>query len=194
MANITCDCAGEIDMSQFPCSATKYGFPNKLIFQKPGGSLTVAGETPTLAEIQTGLADTGDDKLILIEAFTNGQRTESSRIEETGADTADGLTDVVALFMKIDGKIKLVNEYVLKHLLELNCFSRLKMWVVTDQGYIFGGTTGYRTSVFFPPLIMEGYGVADYVPVSLVYQHDLTKTDPAGQDDGFLTLVNTATT
>lgn len=177
-------------MRAFACKATDYGYPNKLVFMHPEGTLVVAGDTPTLAEIQTGLADTGVNKLILIENFTNGQRTEQGRVEETGADTADGLTTVVSLNMQITGKIKLLSDNTITDLLTLNCQPRLIMWVITSQGYILGGADGYRTANFFTPTIMEGYGVANYIPVAHVYQHNLNATDPAGYNEGFKTLTN----
>lgn len=192
--DITCDCAGELAMAKFPCKAINYGYPNKLLFLPPDGSMTVAGESPTLAEVQAAIAATGQDKLILIEEFTNGQRVESSREEETGADTADGLTTVTQVYMAITGRIKRLDESVIRDLLKTNCFDRLKMWVITTQGYIFGGKTGFTTSNFFTPLIMEGFGVAGYIPINHIYRHDQTKTDPAAQNDGFITLTNPATT
>lgn len=192
--DLTFDCANELDMSQFPCIATDYGYPQKLLLMHPNGTLTVSGETPTLAEIQTGIAASGDNKLIVIEQFTNGQRIEADRAEESGADTADGLTDVVSINMAITGKIKRLNEYVRKHLAELNGFRRAKCWVITNKGYVFGGSEGYKVSLFFPPTLLEGFGVAANVPFRLVYAHNLNATDPAGQDDGFLTVENTATT
>lgn len=194
MSDITCDCTGELDMNRWPCKATDFGYPNKLGFMHPDGEMTVAGDAPTLAEIQAAIADTGVDKLILIEDFTNGQRTEQSRLEESGADTPDGLTNVVSINMQVTGKIKRIDADTIDELLTLNCQPRLKMWVFTSTGHCFGGANGYTTANFFTPLIMEGFGVAGYIPVNHVYQHDLTKTDSVSQDDGFLTLKNPLTT
>lgn len=194
MATIVCDCAGEPTMSPFPCKAVDYGFPKKLILQDPDGSLTVAGESPTLSEIQAGIAASGEDKLIVIEQITNGQLVESSREEETGADTADGLTNTFGINMAVTGNIKLLDESVRADLLKLNCHERLKMWVITSKGYILGGATGYKIANFFSPMTLGGYGTRAMVPLNLVYQHNLNATDPAGQDDGFLNLVNPPTT
>jgi hypothetical protein len=190
MADITCDCAEELVLSPFPCKATDYGYPSKLILQAPGGDLTVAGEIPTLAEIQAGIAASGLDKLIVIEELTNGQRIESERQEESGADTADGLTNTLSINMAVVGKIKLLDESVRADLAKLNCNQRLKAWVITSQGYIFGGKKGYKVANFIPPTILEGFGVRAYHDINFVYQHNLNATDPAGQDDGFLSLTN----
>jgi hypothetical protein len=192
MADITCDCAAELEMNPFPCKATDYGYPSKLILQAPGGSLTVAGETPTLSEIQAGIAASGLDKLIVIEELTNGQRVESERQEESGADTADGLVNTLGVNMAIVGKIKLLDEAVRADLAKLNCNQRLKVWVITSQGYIFGAKTGYRVANFIPPTILEGFGVRAYHDINFVYKHDMNATDPAAQDDGFLDLKNPA--
>lgn len=194
MADITCDCAGEIGIAQFPCDSLKYGYPSKLLLMKPDGTMTVAGESPTVAEVQTALADSGDNKAVLIEEITNGQRVENDRQEETGADTADGLTDTFAINMAITGNIKKLDEAVRTDLAELNCFSRLKVWIITNTGYIFGGANGYKCSNFIPPLTLGGFGTQPLIPISFVYFNDDTKNDPAAQDDGFLTLQNPATT
>jgi hypothetical protein len=192
MADITCDCAEELVLSPFPCKRTEYGYPSKIILQKIGGSISVAGETPTLSEIQAGIAASGLDKLVVIEELTNGQRIESERQEESGADTADGLTNVTSINVAIIGKIKLLDETVRADLAKLNCNQRMNVWVITSQGYIFGGKKGYRAAVFIPPTALEGFGVAAYHDVNFVYQHNLNATDPAGQDDGFLSLTNVA--
>lgn len=194
LSDIAADCAGELNATAYPCKAIDFGFPIMLAFMNPTGTLAVAGDAPTLAEIQAGLADTGVNRLILIEEFTNGKRLEAGRVEETGADTADGLTNVVSINMKIEGKIKRLNQTTINDLLKLNPFPRLKMWVITSKGYIFGGKTGYRTTNFFTPLIMEGYGTANFIPVDHEYQHNLNKTEDIGQNDGFLLLTNPATT
>jgi hypothetical protein len=190
MSDIVCDCDDELSMDQWACKATDYGFPTMLGIMRPDGTLTMAGATPTVAEFQTALAASGANKMILIESFTNGQRTEADRTEESGADTPDGLTNVVSLRMKIVGKIKQLSERTCADLLSLNCFPRVKMWVITSKGYCFGAT-GYRTSNFFTPLIMDGFGQAGHIPVNQVYEHNLNKTDPSSFDLGFLDLRNT---
>lgn len=190
--DIVCDCAGELEFSKFPCKAEEYSFPVKLLLQHPDGVLEVAGESPTLAEIQVGIGATGVNKLIVIEQITNGQRTEAEREEESGADTADGLTDTFGINMTVTGRVKLLNEEIRKDAAVLNCQRRLNMWFVTNTGWIFGGKTGYKIANFIPPLIMEGFGVKPYLDLNLVHKINLNKTDPAGQNDGFLLLMNPA--
>lgn len=192
MVDLACDCADEMEVVPFPCKATDYGYPSKALLMDESGTLTVAGETPTLAEVQTGISDTGENKLVVIEELTNGQLVEQSREEETGADTADGLTNTFGVNMALTGNIKLLDEALRASLLALNCTQRKKMWIITSKGYIFGGTDGYKTPGFIPPMALNGFGTRGLVPINWPYQHNLNKTDPAGQNDGFLTLVNPA--
>lgn len=194
MADITCDCAGELDLPQFPCKGIDYGYPTKLVLGDPNGALTVAGETPTLAEIQAGINDTGEDRLIVIEEITNGQRNPGDIEQETGADTADGLADTFGINMVVTGRIKRLDEALRTALAQLNCQSRLKMWFITNKGYIFGGKTGYLISNFLPPLTLPGFGAKPFIDLNLVYSHNLRKDDPAGYDAGFLTITNPETT
>lgn len=181
-------------MTKFPCKAIDYGYPTKVFLQDPDGDLTVAGETPTVAEMQAGIDAAGEDKVIVLEEITNGQRVEVSREEESGADTADGLTDTFGTNMAVTGNLKLINEAVRTDVAELNCNKRLKMWFSTNKGYVFGGKTGYKVANFIPPMGLGGFGARAMYPLNFVYAHDFTKDDPAGQDDGFLTLTNPATT
>lgn len=191
MADIVTTCADDLSIDKFLCAPTLYGFPNKLILKHTEGTLTVAGKTPTLAEINVGIAASGLNKLVLIEQFTNGQRIESKRDTFSGADTADGLTDVSALYYKLTGKIKMLGERLVADLLTLSRQqNRVDGWIITDQGYIFGGATGYRFSNFFPPMVQEGFGTQNYIPIDHEYQVNLNTTDPAGFDLGFKDLVN----
>ena len=191
MSDILTSCADELSIDKFQCAPTLKGFPNKLVFMHTEGNSGIAGDAPTLAEIVAGIAASGLDKMVLIEQFTNGQRVEASRDTFTGADTADGLTDVSALYFKITGKIKMLGERLIADLLTLSRQqTRLQMWVITDQGYILGGKTGYRTANFFTPEIMEGYGTQNYIAIDHTYQVNLNQTDPAGFDLGFKDLVN----
>lgn len=194
MADITCDCADGLDLVPFPCKAVDYGYPKAALLMDPNGSLTVAGETPTLSEVQAGIAATGEDRLIVIEEITNGQLVEDSREEESGADTADGLTNTFGVNMALTGNIKLLDETLRSALLSLNCEQRKQMWIITSKGYILGGKYGYKTPAFIPPMTLGGYGTRAMVPISWVYQHNLNATDPAGYNAGFLTLTNPATT
>ncbi len=191
MADIVTTCADDLSIDKFLCAPTLYGFPNKLVFMHDEGDANISGDAPTLAEINAGMIASALDKMVLIEQFTNGQRVEASRDTFTGADTADGLMDVSALYMKITGKIKMIGERLHADLLTLSRQqSRLRMWVITDQGYIFGGKLGYRTSNFFTPIIMEGFGTQNYIPIDHTYQVNLNATDPSTFDVGFKDLVN----
>ncbi len=192
MAEIVTSCADELSIDKFPCAPTLYGFPNKLVIMHAQGDPNIAGETPTLAEIVAGQAAAGLDKMVLIEQFTNGQRTIAEQTAFSGADTADGLEDVDAVYMLVSGKIKMINERLSADLLTLSRQqNRVRFWIIFSEGYIFGGQTGYYASNFFPPIISEGFGVQNYIPLNVKYQVNRNQTDPSRFDLGFKDLVNT---
>jgi hypothetical protein len=194
MSDITIDCAAALEMSKFPCKSEDYGYPVKFIVGHPDGALTVAGDTPTLAEIQTGIAASGVDKLIVIEQVTNGQRVSNAVEEESGADTADGLRTVFGTNIETSGKVKLLDETVRADLATLALVPRLRTWTITSGGWIFGGKKGYKTANYIAPLLMEGFGARAAHDISFIHKHNMSATDPAREDSGFLDLTNPATT
>ncbi len=192
--DITIDCADALEMSKFPCKSNDYGYPVKLVIGHPDGVLTVAGDTPTLAEIQAGIADSGVNKLIVIEQLTNGVRASNATEEESGADTADGLRTVFGTNIETSGKIKLLDETVRANLASLALLPRIKTWTITSGGWIFGGKKGYKTANYIAPLLMEGFGTRAAHDISFIHKHNMDATDPAREDEGFLDLTNPATT
>jgi hypothetical protein len=194
MADITIDCADALDMNKFPCKSNDYGYPVKLVIGHVDGTLTVAGDTPTLAEIQAGIAASGVNKLIVIEQITNGAKGENGLEEESGADSADGLRSVFGVNIEVAGKIKLLDEDVRADLAKLGLQDRLRVWVITSGAWCFGGKKGYRVANFISPLYMEGFGSRAAHNFSFIYKHNMNATDGAREDDGFLDLANPATT
>ena len=178
-------------MGAFPddCGAESYGFPYLLLFMKRDGELTsCTGDSPTLAEIQSAQAKSDDDKLIVVGPMTNGVRAESEREEESGADTVDNMTTTISQTIQITGKLKFLDETVRSDLEDLNCFTRLRMWVVTNTGWLFGGCDGYNVSNFISSLLHDGYGTRPYIPID--YKFKKPGKDPAVFDEDFLDLVN----
>jgi hypothetical protein len=152
---------------------------------KPEGTapaLTVAG-------FQAAISANGVNHVIVVGPITNGMRTEADRQTESGADTIDGLENIIQVQHQIEGRLKFLDETVREDLAKLNCNDRLQMWYVTSTGYLFGDTTGYNVPNFITGLIQEGYGKKSYIPIN--YRFIVTeKTDPATLDLDFLTLVN----
>lgn len=187
MSTITCTCASDIHMSPFPnnCGEKDYGYPKVLFFMKPEGTapaLTVAGFT-------AGIAVAGDSHIIVVGPVTNGQRAEADRQTESGADTIDGMENIIQVQHEITGRLKFLDEDIRGDLLALNCYDRLQMWYVTSTDWLFGGADGYSVPNFITGLIQEGYGKKSYIPISyrwIVFE----QTDPAAYEDGFTDLVN----
>jgi hypothetical protein len=192
--DITINCATALAMTKFPCESEIYGYPVMFIVGHPDGALTVVGESPTVAEIQTGIANTGVNKLIVLEQITNGARVESALEEESGADTADGLRTVFGTNIETSGKIKLLDEDIRADLATLALYPRLRTWVVTSSGWILGGKKGYKVANYIAPMMLEGFGVRAAHNISFIHKHNMNATDPAAQDDGYLDLVNPTTT
>ncbi len=188
--DITCECAEGLTHPESPCKPDNFGHPLKLVLQHEDGELTVAGENPTVAELTTGIGATGVDRLVVVEEFTNGQWLEEARQERTGADTADGLTDVDAIFMRIEGRVVRLNNEMIESFARLNCQNRVKGWLILSSGHIFGGKTGFRFSNFWPKPINEGYGTKMHIPFALVYQANLNGADLSAQNLDYLKLKN----
>lgn len=192
VSDLICICTDTLEMSTFPnnCGAEDYGHPYLLLFMKPEGVITgCSGNGPTVAQIEA-LQDAADldNRIIVLGPITNGIRTESERQEETGADTIDGMTNVISQTIQITGKLKLLDETVRDDLEQLNCFDRLRMWMITSTGWLFGSCEGYNVANFISTLLMDGFGTRSYIPLD--YKFRAPGHDPAVQDDDYKTLVN----
>lgn len=189
--DITILCADALAMTKFPCISNDYGYPVMFVVARPDHSIAVAGENPTVAELQTAITSIVEaDTAIVIEQITNGARVESALETEEGGDTADGLRTVFGTNIETSGKIKLLDEAQRAALAKLALYQRLRTWVITSGGYILGGKRGYRVANYIAPMFMEGFGTRAAHDVSFIHKHDMNATDPATQDDAYLDLVN----
>ena len=193
MSDLVCDCVlgTPLVMGAFPnnCGAEDYGYPYLLLFQKPEGTITgCTGGVVGVGMIQDMQAETDEDRIIVVGPITNGQRVESERETEDGADTIDGMTNVVSQTLNLTGKLKFLDEEIRDELEGLNCYDRLSMWIITSTGWLFGGCDGYLVANFISGLIQDGYGTRSHIPLD--YKFKVDGHDPAVQDDDYLTLVN----
>jgi hypothetical protein len=193
MSDLICDCTvgTPLVMGDFPnnCGAEDYGYPYLLLFMKPEGVITgCTGGVVGVGMIQAAQAEADQDRIIVVGPITNGQRIESERATEDGADTIDGMTNVISQTLNLTGKLKFLDEAIRDDLEGLNCYDRLKMWIITSTGWLFGGCEGYLVANFISGLIQEGYGTRPYIPLD--YKFKVPGHDPAVQDDDYLTLTN----
>jgi len=192
MSELICDCEGGIlSMAEFPnnCGSENYGYPYLLLFQRVEGEISgCTGDGPTVAQIQALQSSGDDDQMIVVGPITNGQRVESEREEETGADTIDGMTNVISQTVQITGKLKFLDETVRDALEDLNCYDRLRMWVVTSTGWLFGGCEGYTVANYISALLHDGYGSRGYIPLD--YKFKAPGHDPAVYDSDYTELDN----
>jgi len=191
--DLVCDCtvATPIAMAAFPnnCGAENYGHPYLLLFMKVDGALTnCTGDAPNLANIQAAQAEADENRMIVVGPMTNGSRVESEKEEETGADTIDGMTNVISQTLNLTGKLKFLDEEIREDLEDLNCHERLRMWIITSTGWLFGACEGYRVANFISGLIQEGYGTRSAIPLD--YKFKTPGHDPANYDINYVDLVN----
>ena len=187
----TCVVGTPIEMAAFPdsCGAENYGYPYKLLIMKRDGAFTgCTGDAPNLANIQAAQLESDENKILVLGPITNGQRVESEREEETGADTIDGMTNVISQTIQITGKLKFLDETIREDLENLNCYERLRLWIVTSTGWLFGACEGYNVANFISGLLHDGYGTRAYIPLD--YKFKAPGHDPANYDADYLDLVN----
>lgn len=192
----TCACAEELFIGAIPddCGAIDYGYPYLFLLQNPDadnvGNASFFGAVPTVNEMEALMLLTNQLHVSVLGPITNGKKTESGRESESGADTIDGLENVLSQTIKIEGKFKLLSDTILAELTALNCRTRVRFWYITSKGYLFMGA-GVTVPAFFSEWLHEGFGTRSYVPIDFQYKVDRTKDYSAtAQDDDYLTLAN----
>lgn len=190
MNKITATCTEAIAaITAYTCSGLKGNRVQSLIIGKSNMTLSVSGNAPTLSEMQAGLAASGDDKLVVLTHISNGIIDEVGSSELSDLDTENGLTQRFNVQVGITGNIKHPTEEVYQRTMEYNLQNAIRVWVIDNKGYIWGGKTGYLCGGLnaFSPKKMDG--VTQHISFNLVYVADEVSDDTA-QDDGFLTLDN----
>jgi hypothetical protein len=179
------------DITAYTCGGLKGNRVHSLIIAKSNMEWTVAvsGTAPSLSEVQAQMLITGDDHLTILTHISNGLIDEVGSSELTDLDTESGLPEKFNIQMGITRNIKHPTEDVLIKTMEHNQQTLLKVWVIDNKGYIWGGKTGYLTngSNAFSPKKLDGTVL--FISFNLVYIADAI-SDDAGQDVGFLTLDN----
>lgn len=195
MATLSCPCCSdeELMIGTIPddCGSQDFGYPYLILLQNPNAVNAFAGSVPLEAEIVALMLAADETHISVLGPITNGKKEEASRETETGADTTDGLDNILSQNIKISGKFKLLNTALLTDLAALNCFTRVRMWYITSKGYLFGGDTGFKVPNFFSEWLHDGFGTRSYVPVEFQYKVDrATDYSATAQDDDYLTLNN----
>lgn len=152
---------------------------------------TDASIAPTVAELQAlmGSGYTGDDKIVAVRHVTNGMREKARSTEISGMDTETGGSEEFDVYMSIKGAIKTLNNDVIQKTQEYSQETTIRVWPVTNKGYIFGGLTGYKCASkgkWTPPVID---GTKMKVEFDLQYNTD-NVDDRAVYDADYLTSDN----
>lgn len=187
---ITATCSEALSpITAYSCGGLKGNRVHALVVGRSNMTVSVSGDAPTLSEIQAGMAATGDDKLVVLKHISNGLIDEVGSSELTDLDTESGLPEKFNVQMGITGNIKHPTEDVLNKTMAYNLNPTLRVWVIDNKGYIWGGKTGYLTNGLnaFSPKKLDGTVL--FISFNLVFIAD-SISDDTDQDDGFLTLDN----
>ncbi len=190
MNTISTLCTAALDpITSYTCGGLKGNRIKSLVIARSNMSLSVSGDAPTLGEITAGMAATGDDALVVLTHITNGLIDEVGSSELTDLDTESGLPEKFNVQMGLTGNIKHPPEDVLLKTMAYNEQITLRVWVIDNKGYIWGGKTGYLTNGLnaFSPKKMDGTTL--FISFNLVFIADGI-SDDTGYDEGFLTLDN----
>ncbi len=176
-------------VTSYACGGLKGNRVHSLVIGRSNMDLSVSGDAPTLAEIEAGMAATGDDTLVVLTHISNGLIDEVGSSELSDLDTESGLPEKFNVQMGITGNVKHPTEDVYLKTMGYNLNPTLRVWVIDNKGYIWGGKTGYLTNGLnaFSPKKMDG--TVQFISFNLVYIAD-SVSDDTDQDDGFLTLDN----
>ena len=190
MNNISAVCADALSpITSYSCGGLKGNRIHSLIVGRSNMTLAVSGEYPTVSEIQAGMAASGDNTLVVLTHISNGLIDEVGSSELTDLDTESGLPEKFNVQMGMTGNIKHPTADVYVKTMAYNLNPTLRVWVVDNKGYIWGGKTGYLTNGLnaFSPKKMDG--TVQFISFNLVYIADGV-SDDTNQDDDFLTLDN----
>ena len=192
MADITCttQCTTWIDAHVIPtsCNAVDFGFPKMLILAAPDTVFSFASGNlvPTVAEFTTAGSD-----IFIIADIANGVKLPSEKQELTGADTPDNLPETLSETAGISGNIVRFNLDILNDLEKLNCYTRLKLWYVTNKGWCFGGLTGFTVNNYVEDWVHDGFGGRSKIPFIMKWVKPASTTTDAAKDVLYLDLNNT---
>jgi hypothetical protein len=185
MDNLVFSCTDPLLRAATPACTTDYG--ERIVsfaVMKEGGTFTVAGsDNPTAAEFQTAITS---GSLLFFTGLSNGHKLEAGATELSGDDTITGGSERWDVTNKFEAKIKLIDETIKRATERLDRFSRLRLWIFTDKGYVYGGKTGYYASPVFSTVIHEGKGQPPYINVA--FEWNVIGLDNAKYDSGYTTL------
>lgn len=191
MNKLSYACSGALSaITAYDCPTDLGNRVDLLIVGKDGETDSVTtGDIPTVSDFQTAMALTTDAKLVVIPKVTNGLCQKVSSTELSGMDTLTGGKEEHDVIKEISGTLKHLTQDLLEKTGEYSQHSILRVWIVTNKGYCFGGSKGYKCSSrgAFTPIEIDG--TKSHVKFSLQYNSDLVEED-TNQDDDYLDLDN----
>jgi len=152
---------------------------------------TDANLAPTVAELQAkmGSAYTGDDKIIAVRHIANGVIEQVRSTEQSGMDTETGGSEEYDVYNGIKGSVKTLNNDVIQKTQEYSQETTIRVWAVSNKGYIRGGLTGYKCSSKGKWSTVQVDGTKARINFNLEYNTDLVD-DRMVYDADYLTTDN----
>ena len=190
MNKITATCADALSpVTSYACGGLKGNRVHSLVIGRADMILAVSGDCPSVAEFQIGIQATGHDTLVVLTHISNGLIDEVGSSELTDLDTESGLPEKFNIQMGITGNLKHPTAEVYGITMEYNLNPTIRVWVIDNKGYIWGGKTGYLCGGLnaFSPKKMDG--TVQMISFNLVYIADDVDDDSLYDADA-LTLDN----
>ena len=173
------------------CGSDNLSFPRLFVIWAANTVISAAGATPTAAEVQTLLsAALGCTS----GRFSNGVKIPAETTVLSGADTIDGLDDVVKEVEGISGNLRTMDNTVLQMWAQNNLNNqRAQLGWVDDNGRWHGGVTGYSIPFYTPAWEHAGEGSSAAIPFIFKWKRNPLKYVPYSDVDlGYLDLTNLA--
>jgi hypothetical protein len=185
MDNLVYNCTDALLNPEVPNCATDYGERvASFAVMKKGGTFTVSGsDNPTAAELQTGI---NSGQLTFYTGISNGHIVQAAATTLSGDDTITGGEETYDRMQRAEGQLKLVDENVKRATEQLDRKSQVKLWVITDKNYCYGGKTGYLASPNFEYVTHPGKGQPPRI--NFHFDYPMIGSDNAKYDADYATL------
>ena len=188
ISNIDVACTDAIVGTKEPTCNIDFGYINKVIIKKRAGTLSVAGHCPSATEFTIGLASSGDDKLVVVGVqdakLLDGEQTVLSGAIVNGEDR------LILTVQQLTAQVNNLDRDSIRMLSTIGVHGKIDMWVITNTGYCFGSTDGFRGSIIVSPITIDGFGVLPNKKIAIKTDMTNRKDWDYLQDDDYGDLVN----
>ena len=134
MNDLLFSCAEDLSQAETPICATDYGHAVKIILSKT--PVLSAGNVPNANEFNDAY---NAGQIVIISGFTNFKREKVGETELSGEELESGVRELLDNEYSLTGRIKRLDNAVLRLTEVLNFYKILYLYYITDHDYCFGG-------------------------------------------------------